>query len=529
LLPAATGALRPTARDRSGLAAAAIVLVTCGFHLWFAGLFPLAPQEAYYWSWSRHLDLSYFDHPPLAAWTIRAMTEAFGSSERAIRAAAALHSAVFAAFLFLAARRLFGPRAALLAIAGATAVPLFSLGQVIVTPDGPLLSGWAMALYFTLRALGTDERRSSRMRLDQGEWGDRGGATAEPERPSDTGDPRWLLATGAAVGWALLGKYTAALLLPQVLVLLLLDPRGRRMLRTPWPWLGVLLAAAIFSPVVVWNVQHRFASFAFQTEGRVRHSGLRPVLVGRFLALQAGAVTPILLVLALDAVLVAWRRRAEAAWRTVLLFSTPLLVLAVAISPFHWVKMNWLAAAYPTAFAGAAALVLEARGWRRTVAPWGVVLGAVVTVYLHLVSVFPWVPFPARDELSSGWKDLAARVQDERAASPAGTVVIACGYKAAAELSYYLPDRPETQMKGVFGGVGLQYDVWLDWSRLAGREAIVVNDARERGCERRAEVCTAIEALPPLTPLRGGKRITTFELFRCRLPAAPPPFVAGAR
>jgi 4-amino-4-deoxy-L-arabinose transferase-like glycosyltransferase len=75
--------------------------------------------------------------PPLAAWTIRLATEALGPSERAIRAAAALHSGIFAAFLFLAARRLFGPRAALLVLAGATAVPLFSLGQVIVTPDGP--------------------------------------------------------------------------------------------------------------------------------------------------------------------------------------------------------------------------------------------------------------------------------------------------------------------------------------------------------------------------------------------------------
>jgi hypothetical protein len=81
-------------------------------------------------------------------------------------------------------------------------------------------------------------------------------------------------------------------------------------------------------------------------------------------------------------------------------------------------------------------------------------------------------------------------------------------------------------MDGVFGGAGLQYDVWLDWSRLAGREAIVVNDERERGCDRRAEICAPLTPLPPLTPLRAGKKITTFELFRCRLPDAPP---AGVR
>jgi hypothetical protein len=371
------------------------------------------------------------------------------------------------------------------------AVPLFSLGQVIITPDGPLLSGWAMALYFTIRVLDDDE-------------------------------PRWLLAAGAAAGWSLLGKYTAALLLPQILLVLLLDARGRRMLRTPWPWLGVLVAGALFSPVVVWNIRHGLASFAFQTSGRVQHSGLRPVLVGRFLALQAGAITPLLLLLAIEAVVVALRRRAERSWRVVLLFSAPLIALAVAVSPFHWVKMNWLAPAYPTAFAGAAALVVEGNGWRRRLVPWAVALGILGTVYVHLVSVLPWVPFPARDELSSGWRELAARVDRERASIPGGAEVIGCNYKVAAELSFYLPDRPETQMDGVFGGEGLQYDLWLDWSRLGGREAILVNDQRDRGCARRAEVCTALEPLPSLTPLRGRDRVTTFELYRCRLPAAPP-------
>ena len=487
---AAPGGARAGILARPGVLAAALVGVPVLFHLWYAGLFPLSPQEAYYWAWSRRLDLSYFDHPPLAAWTIRAATELLGTSERGVRAAAAFHSAVFGAFFFLAARRLFGPRAALLALAGALAVPLFSIGQVIVTPDAPLLSGWAMALYFTVRALDDDE-------------------------------PRWLLATGAAVGWALLGKYTAALLLPQVLAVLLADGRGRRMLRTPWPWLGTALALAIFSPVLVWNLRHGLASFAFQTEGRVQHSGLRPILVGRFLALQAGAVTPLLLVLSIEAVVVAWRRRADRAWRTVLLFSAPLLVLAAIISPFHWVKMNWLAAAYPTAFAGAAALVAEREGWRRRLAPWAVGLGAAGALYVHLVSVYPWVPFPAKDELSSGWRPLAERVARELQAAP-GAAVIGCNYKTAAELSFYLPGQPETQMDGVFGGEGLQYDVWLDWDALAGREAILVNDRRDRGCERRADVCTALEALPSLTPYRGASPVTTFELYRCRLPSRPP-------
>ena len=481
-------------RDRSGRAAAALVAAVTLLHVGYAGLLALSPQEAYYWQYARHLAWSYYDHPPLAAWTIRAATEVFGHSERAIRLAAAFHSAVFSAFFFLASRRLFGPRPALLALVAGFLVPLFTLGQVIITPDGPLLSGWAMALYFTVRALDEEE-------------------------------PRWLLAAGAGAGWAMLGKYTGGLLLPQILAVLVADPRGRRMLRTAWPWLGAALALVLFSPVVIWNLDHGLSSFAFQTAGRAQGARFQPALVGRFLALQAGLVTPVLLVLAVEAVVASLRRRAEPAFRVVLLFSAPLLLLATAISPFHWVKGNWLAAAWPTAMAGAAALALERpRGWRWWTGVAGLAVAALATVYLHLVPVVPSVPFPARDEGSAGWRELAERARAERASIGPDAPVIGCGYKVASELAYYLPGRPETQSVGLFGENGLAYDEWLDWERLSGREALLVRDGREKGgCTSRAEVCRPLVPLEPLTPMRGGAKVTTFELWRCRLPVEPPP------
>jgi 4-amino-4-deoxy-L-arabinose transferase-like glycosyltransferase len=466
------------------------------FHLAYAGLLPLSPQEAYYWEWARRLDLSYFDHPPLAAWSIALTTGLLGDSERGVRLAAALHSAIFSAFFWLAARRLFGARAALAALGAGLAVPIFALGQVIITPDGPLLSGWAMALYFTVRAL--DEER-----------------------------PRWLLAAGAATGWALLGKYTGALLLPQILLALLLDPRGRRMLRTPWPWAGAALAVALFSPVIVWNLRHGLASFAFQTEGRVQHSSLRPVLVARFVGLQAALVTPILLGLAVEAVVQAARRRADPSFRLCAVFSAPLLLLTIAISPFHWVKGNWLAPIYPTAFAAGAALALSP-GWRRRAGVAGLALALAGTVYVHLVPLAPAVPFPAKDEGTSGWRELAARVEAERAALGPSAFVAGCNYKVSAELAYNLPGRPRTWSAEIAGDHGLQYRYWFDPAELAGREGILVLDPREkRTCVRRAEACSPLEPLPPLEVKRGAATVTTFQLWRCRYAGAPPA-LAGA-
>jgi hypothetical protein len=466
--------------------AIAIVALTLVLHVAYAGLFALSPQEAYYWEWSRRLDLSYFDHPPLVAWTIHIATASFGDGERAIRLAAAFHSAVFSAFLWLTTRRLFGSRAGLLAIAAAVTIPIFSLGQVIPTPDAPLLSGWAMALYFTVRAL-------------------------------DTERPAWLLAAGAATGWALLGKYTGFLLVPQIFLALVLDARGRRMLLTVWPWAGAALALLLFSPVVVWNWRHAGSSFAFQTVERVSAFSFRPVLVGRFLGLQAALLSPVVLVLLVEAVGTAIRRRADPAYRLCAVFSAPLLLLSAAVSPFHWVKGNWPAAAWASALAAATALFLERGRRARQVAAAAVAIALAGTAYLHLVPIVPWVPFPARDEGSAGWRELAHRIAAELEPIPDAIEFVAgCNYKVAAELGYYLPGRPHTFSREITGENGLAFGVWFDPAALVGREGILVLDERERSaCARRAEVCHPLVPLSPLTVLRGGDVVTRFDLWRC--------------
>jgi len=460
-------------------------------HVAYAGLVGLSPQEAYYWSWSRRLALSYFDHPPLAAWTIRLATDLFGSGERAIRLAAAAHGSLFLLFLFLTGRRLFGSGAALLALTFALLAPITSLGQVVITPDGPLLSGWAAAMYFTVRAI--DEERG-----------------------------RWLLLAGLAAGGAALGKYTGFLLLPQIFLALLLDPRGRRLLATPWPWLGVALAAAVFSPVLLWNAERHWVSFFFQSEGRTSTFAFRPVLVGRFVGLQAGMVSPLLWLALMASPFLAARRWREPSWRLAALFSLPLIVIMVAVSPFHWVKGNWGAPAYPAALMAFGALALESweRAWVRrfTWAAGG--LAALSSVYVHLMPLVPGLPFPARDEMFAGWRQLAGRVEAERQAAGGDAVVVGCTYKPAAELQYYLPGRPFTQSSGIFGQNGLEFDEWLDPAALRGRQAILVVDGREKDvCGGRETLCRPLVALPPETVLRGQDQVTTFSLWRCGIPA----------
>ena len=75
---------------------------------------------------------------------------------------------------------------------------------------------------------------------------------------------------GLALGLGLLSKYTIALLGVATLLYLVLDRPSRRWFAHPAPYGCVLLALVLFSPAVIWNWQHHWASFAFQSTERVQ-------------------------------------------------------------------------------------------------------------------------------------------------------------------------------------------------------------------------------------------------------------------
>jgi 4-amino-4-deoxy-L-arabinose transferase-like glycosyltransferase len=483
--------------------------------LLYAAHVELAPQEAYYWQYARHLDLSYFDHPPMCAWLIALSTRLLGDTELGVRLPAVLSGTALTWLLYSLGARLYSPAVGALTALAANATVLFGLGAVVMTPDVPLVLFWAAALRVLCELVLPDGKGPGR------------------------GSFRWYL-LGALCGLALLSKYTAALLPPQILLTALLLPRGRAALRTPHPYLALALALAVFSPVILWNARHAWASFAFQTQGRLDSvHGFQPHLVGRYLGLQAVAVGPLLYPALLLTAALLVRRSLQGEPRALLLCiaSLPGLVIFSGVSPWHWVKMNWVAPAYLGVMVAAAAGWCESRrgraGLRYGLLSVGV--GAVLVLGMYLMPLCPFIPFQERDNLVSGWRELASHVQRyrEQAGEPE-PLVVGWGYKTASELAFYLPRHPETQSDPALGSEGLAYDFWLDRVDSGGTDALVVSDERQplRDAAVRLQAhCEQVRELPPVTVHRGERPVTTFRLWDCRgwhLPERPRGVTPGA-
>ena len=69
----------------------------------------------------------------------------------------------------------------------------------------------------------------------------------------------------------------------------------RRWLFSPYPFAAALIAVAVFSPVLIWNAQHDWASFRFQFVRAVATHELSLRTVGDFIGLQFGLVGFVLL------------------------------------------------------------------------------------------------------------------------------------------------------------------------------------------------------------------------------------------
>lgn len=232
-----------------------------------AALIPLTEDEAYYRLWAQHLQLGYFDHPPMIAWWIRLGSVLAGDTSLGVRLLPAVASGINTWLIGDLARRLGAdPRTAFRASLWYNATLTVCLGGMLAIPDAPASLFWTLTLWCAVAAF---------------------------RRPG----PAWWLAAGAAAGLAALSKYSALFLAPGVVLWLVLTPDGRRSLRTPWPWLAALVAGALFALNVGWNAQNHWVSFAKQF-GRVAPAGVAPAHVLEFLATQFLLLTPLIAVFA---------------------------------------------------------------------------------------------------------------------------------------------------------------------------------------------------------------------------------------
>ena len=455
--------------------------------LLYLGLPELMEQEAYYWNYAQHPDLSYLDHPPMAAYLIWLGTALFGTTEFGVRIGAYLSWFVTAYFTYRLTADIFARTAAWGSVLLVSVLPLYFGTGFVITPDSTLHAAWAGFIYYLHRSLV------------------RGAAKA------------WL-GVGLCLGIGLLSKYTIVLLGPGILCFLLIDRRARSWFLRPEPYGAVLLGLLLFSPVLIWNYQHEWVSFLFQGEERI--SGTEFFTTHRLVGYMTMLLTPAGLLGFVyfifggnrffkahgsgggehnDAVI------QRSFMLLLLLLLSPLLVFLV-FSLSKEVKLNWTSPAWlallPFLGCTMALSCRELKSFMLCFLHWLWKLSAAILVigycgFLHYATIgLPSVPFHT-DIFLMGWDNLAKEVESvaDKVEDYTGTRPLVVGmdpYQISSGLAFYRAklhrgDREKQQevIDGtlgwhLFGWKGLMYEHWAIPEQHYGRDVIAVASSRIR-------------------------------------------------
>lgn len=264
------------------LAVALIVLVTIIrlIYLFYFCPYDLAPDEAHYWDWSRHLALSYYSKGPLVAWIIRAGCELFGDAALstngtlmpAVRVPAVLCGSGLVAGLYVLTWQTYrNDKLAFAITLVANLMPHLTLCSTIMSIDPPFLCAWIWALVFGRWAM-----------IDGRHWA-------------------WPIA-GLFVSLGILAKYTMALWLVSAGLFVLFTPSFRPMLRQAGFWVMVAVAATSALPILIWNSQNDWVTFrhvavqAGVAEGK-KSSGIRWLGPFEYFAVQMAIMVGVWFVL----------------------------------------------------------------------------------------------------------------------------------------------------------------------------------------------------------------------------------------
>lgn len=450
---------------------------------------PLTFDEAYYWMWSKHLAGGYYDHPPMVAVVIRLGTMIAGDTELGVRLVSILLALPVSWAVYRAAAILFGGmRVAATAAILLNVTLMAAVGTLIVTPDAPLLVAASFVVFYLAKVL-------------------------------ETGRGAWWLAVGAAVGLALLSKYTALLFGLAILIWLGSVPKLRRWLISPWPYLGGLVAFLIFSPVILWNADHHWVSFIKQI-GRARIEDFRPAFIGELIPTQIVFATPLLFILGAMGLYALLKRNAGALAACMLINAMfwTIVLYFIGHSLHARVEANWFAPVYP-AFAIAAAVAANLTRWNarqqrivdfclRWASPVGILMFALLILQANTGALTGYRRDATVRSVGVGWRELAGEIEAVRVRVGA-TCVLAPDYGTTGWLAFYLP-------RGTCVVQPTQRIRWVnmpepDPALLSGK-LLYVDEARPVESPYLKGLFSRVEEVAVLSRKRGPLTIETYAL-----------------
>lgn len=293
---------------------------------------------------------------------------------------------------------------------------------------------------------------------------------------------------GIVTGIGLLSKYMMLFIYLAVFLYLVIDRKERHWLKSVHPYLAFLLSILIFSPVIYWNSQHQWLSFAYQFYGRHNHSlHLDVVTFFTFLGAQLLLVSPIFFVAFMVIAFKSYTKRIN---RLLLCFGLPPLLIFAIIGLFTSVQPGWALLSYIPLliiFAGNASAY-----YKTTV--WGILTTLLLCLFIIVQTYYPILRIkPLKDDITSdfyGWNFVAIDVKQfmQKYNQSGSWFLFAPNYQLTSQMAFALENKYTVYS---LADHDEEYKFWQDETPLLGKNGLLVvsnfyplNPAKHYKCDR---------------------------------------------
>ncbi|UCH63084.1 MAG: glycosyltransferase family 39 protein [Fidelibacterota bacterium] len=417
----------------------------------------LTEDEAYFWDWSRHPAMSYYDMGPMIAWIIRFFTLLLPLSEFSVRIGTPLLIAMTGAVIYLLAADI--TRSSLLGFITVLLfhiTPINTAGGIIITYYSPQVFFMAITALFLWQLVKSN-------------------------------DSRWWYLIGLSLGLGLLSHHMFILFSAEVALFVLLSGNRRKWLTSRELYFGVIIGILVASPVIIWNMTHGYVM--------IRHAvGLMSTwsdiikTFGEYLGGQAGVQTPLFFLAVVYAISISGYRgirlRDE---KHLLLFSlsAPIIIFIALLSAGGRTEANWPVSGYITGGISAVWVLSEKYELGSRIKRISITAAGIFTLLFGIaalgIAYFPstvhkitGISLPPRLDPANrlyGWRELGEEVSAVRKVMPGEAFIATNGYGLNAELAFYVEGNPEVYeipVKRRFS----QYDFWNDAINVVGKDAV---------------------------------------------------------
>ncbi len=424
------------------------ILIVRILYLYFVPL-QLVPDEAYYWDWSRHLDIGYFSKPPMVAWLIHISTYFLGNSEFGVRFFAVLLGTASLGMVFLLSREMFGEEVAWWAGLVSFLTPGNAALSTIMTIDPPLVFFGCSSLFFLWRAVYRKEQWINFSLL------------------------------GVCMALGILSKQIMLIFFFLVPLYFLWDrPLRSKLYSLPFLLYIFISLIGLFLPLY-WNFRHGWVTFQ-ETAHHFSGNQFAVLVIAKtffeYIGTQFFVITPVVAIIFYWIMLRSFihRRKWDRRFKFLFIFGVLPLIGFLLMSLRQRINANWPALFYPPAIIFMVGWIWEneEEDFKERIKKYlhkGVYVGIFLVLLTYLSPFIFSLPALAGTRIdpvrrARGWKEMAEKVEkiylNEQKKYPS-LVILTGRRQVASELAFYISFHPRVyKWDRTPARVKDQYEIW---------------------------------------------------------------------